>query len=93
MGEVDNPLGDYQALKTDSGSLSVSLSDSGGAYASRSVSFSQSFSQPPAVTVGMGNAQVNVVISSVTTRGFTLAYYAINGGSQEADTDWNAVGI
>lgn len=40
----------------------------------------------------MGNTQVNIVMNDVTTRGFTLGYYAINGGTQSAGTYWRAIG-
>lgn len=57
------------------------------------MSFSQRFSEPPCVTVEVENVQINANVSRITTRGFKIAYYAINGGFQNADTDWVAVGV
>lgn len=57
------------------------------------MSFSQQFSEPPCVTVEVENVQINANVSRITTRGFKIAYYAINGGFQNADTDWVAVGV
>lgn len=88
--------GGQQTVKTDSGSWSDGTTpDTGGnpSFGTVSVYFNSSFTQPPAVTLSNSNTQVNVCLMGVSTSGFQIGYMTINGGAQQIQGSWNAVGI
>ena len=81
---------DYQAFKRVSGSYKLSFSSS--QFASTTVSISAGFTATPVIMIENSNTQVNAVIQSSSSSGFTVSGYAINGGNQSVIGDWIAIG-
>lgn len=84
---------DFAKYRIVTGSWSAGGTVEGGSqYGTVNVNFPPGFTAIPNVSIQCENAQVNHVVQGVSETGFTIAYYAINGGNQTVAGSYTAMG-
>lgn len=81
----------FTRFKIVKGNISLTLG-SGSQFQSQELFFNAGFTSTPVVMVECSNTQVNCCIQGTSSTRFTIACYAINGGTQSVHGSWVAIG-
>lgn len=82
---------DFTRFKIVKGNISLNLG-SDSQFTSQELFFNAGFTSTPVVMVECSNTQVNCCIQGTSSTKFTIACYAINGGTQSVHGSWVAIG-
>ena len=82
---------DFTRFKIVKGNFSLTMGP-GSQFNSQELFFNAGFTSTPVVMVECSNTQVNCCIQSTSSTRFTIACYAINGGTQSVSGSWTAIG-